>query len=277
MIARWFERDLPKALSLAFNGASVGGVVFAPLWVALISQIGFPMAALAVGIAMTGTIGLLSARFLCDGPAEWDLHLTGGRVPPSRRNRRLARLSRAELLRDRRFATISAAFALGLFAQIGLFAHLIARLTPELGTGGAAFAVSLTTICAVAGRSLLSCCIGERDRRIAAAANFSLQAFGVLLLSFGTSVPVLILGCVLFGLGVGNLIFLPPLIAQNEFDTGDVGTVVALVTAINQAVFALGPAVFGVLRDATGTYLVPFMLAAVAQGCAATIVMIGRR
>ncbi len=50
-------------------------------------------------------------------------------------------------------------------------------------------------------------------------------------------------------LGVGNLISLPPLIAQREFRPADVVTVVALVTAINQAVFAFAPAIFGGLRD----------------------------
>ena len=31
MVAPWFERDRPKAISTAFNGASVGGIVFVPL------------------------------------------------------------------------------------------------------------------------------------------------------------------------------------------------------------------------------------------------------
>jgi hypothetical protein len=38
------------------------------------------------------------------------------------------------------FFTISAAFALGLFAQIGLSAHLIARLAPSAAIQGAAIA-----------------------------------------------------------------------------------------------------------------------------------------
>ena len=143
--------------------------------------------------------------------------------------------------------------------------------------GGAAAAVSLTTICAVLGRTLLGWCIGERDRRVAAASNFVIQAIGVLLLSFGSGLGVLVLGCVLFGLGVGNLISLPPLIAQREFQRADVGTVVALVTAINQAVFALAPVAFGVLRDASDSYSAPFALAAGAQTVAAIIVLKGKR
>jgi MFS family permease len=40
MVAPWFARRRPAALSSAYNGASVGGVVLSPLWVALIAAIG---------------------------------------------------------------------------------------------------------------------------------------------------------------------------------------------------------------------------------------------
>src|ERR1051325_10877520 len=86
----------------------------------------------------------------------------------------------------------------------------------------------------------------------------------------------LVLGCVLFGLGVGNLTSLPPLIAQREFRPADVGTVVALVTAINQAVFAFAPVIFGGLRDATGAYPTAFLAGAVLQAAAACIIVLGR-
>lgn len=276
IVARWFERDLPKALSLAFNGASLGGVVFALLWMALIVQVGFQSAALLVGIAMIVVIVPLAFRFLRHSPADLGLP-PDGRPVAAREAGQEPTLSRAELLRDKRFATISMAFALGLFAQIGVFAHLITHLAPGLGAGNAAAAVSLTAICAVLGRTLLGWLIGEWDRRVAAAANFVVQAMGVLLLSVETGLAPLVFGCVLFGLGVGNLISLPPLIAQNEFERADVGTVVALMTAINQAVFAFAPAVFGSLRDATASYSVPFAMAAAAQTGAALLVFAGKR
>jgi len=87
----------------------------------------------------------------------------------------------------------------------------------------------------------------------------------------------LALGCMLFGLGAGNLTSLPPLIAQREFRPADAGTVVALVTAINQAVFAFAPAIFGGLREVTGAYIEVFVAGAVLQGAAAGIVARGRR
>ena len=181
------------------------------------------------------------------------------------------------LLRQPRFLTISIAFALGLFAQVGLFSHLIARLEPDFGSPLAAVAASVVTLCAVLGRTLLGWLLGERDRRLAAAANLLMQAAGSLLLAFGEGMTPLAAGCVLFGLGVGNLVSLPPLIAQREFRPADVGTVVALVTAINQAVFAFAPAVFGWLHDLVGSYIAAFLAAVAAQAVAAAILIYGRR
>ena len=177
--------------------------------------------------------------------------------------------------RDRRFATLAAAFGLGLFAQIGLVAHLFSLLAPALGAAGAGAAVSLTTACAVLGRTLLGALLPARaDRRFAAAANFTVQVAGslALLASGGVSVPLMLAGCVLFGLGVGNLVSLPPLIAQAEFPRVDVARVVALVFAFSQAVFASAPAVFGLLRDTADAGWAPVLAAAVVQvGAAVTV------
>jgi MFS family permease len=118
----------------------------------------------------------------------------------------------------------------------------------------------------------------EADRRVAGALNFAVQAVGCLALiaAGGTSVPLLLLGCVLFGLGIGNLTSLPPMIAQTEFPQADVGRVVALVTAVNQAVFGFAPAVLGALRDTTGWAGAPILLAALVQLTAAATALAGR-
>ena len=61
--------------------------------------------------------------------------------------------------------------------------------------------------------------------------------------------PLLLLGVLLFGVGIGNVTSMPPLIAQVEFVKEDVPRVVALVVAIGQATYAFAPAVFGLVRE----------------------------
>lgn len=265
IVAPWFDRDRPKAISTAFNGASVGGLLFTPLWSALSAAFGLMHAALVLGMATILIVGVLARLVLWQAPPSRSQVDTR---PP---------LSRARLLRQGRFLTLSIAFALGLFAQIGLFTHLLTRLTPAFGETLAALSISLITLCAIVGRSVLGRALGDRNRRSAAGANLAVQAVGSILLALGDGPAPLAAGCALFGLGVGNLTTLPALIAQREFRPADVGTVVALVIAINQALFAFAPAAFGWLRDLTDDYEAAFLLAAAAQLLAAAVVVLGRR
>jgi predicted MFS family arabinose efflux permease len=213
IVAPSFDKERPKALSLAFNGASIGGLIFTPLWAMAIGRFGFATTADLMGLGALAVLWPISLRYLHRGPGA-----TGS--SPST-------VANSALLRDRGFLAISGAFALGLFAQVGLFAHLVTRLAPVVGTDGAALAVSLVTICAVLGRSLFRRLLGDDNRRHVAAANFLVQACGTALLTFARGTPELVCGCVLFGLGVGNLVSLPPLIIQKEFAAADVGKAVA--------------------------------------------------
>jgi len=276
MVAKWFDRDRPMAIALAFNGASVGGVLFVPMWVYLIRSIGFPSAALLVGGSMVAVVTILCVKFLAKSPEDMGLapdgdasHQAAARPKPRR--------TRGEIVRTSRFITISAAFSLGLFAQIGLLAHLVARLTPDIGIQYAGFLVSLATLCAVIGRTMAGKWIGGHDRRVAAAVNFAVQIGGVVLLILCSGWWGLTLGCVLLGLGIGNLTSLPPLIVQKEFEREDVATAVALIIAINQGVFAFAPAIIGAMRDATANYQSAFTLLALLQLLAAAIILLGRR
>lgn len=60
VVSPWFAAQRPLALGVAFNGGSVGGVIFSPLWVALRDAIGFPAAALVASAGMLVTLGVLA-------------------------------------------------------------------------------------------------------------------------------------------------------------------------------------------------------------------------
>ncbi|EGH17263.1 major facilitator superfamily protein 42, partial [Pseudomonas savastanoi pv. glycinea str. race 4] len=59
-ISPWFVSKRPGALAMAYNGASIGGVVFSSGWVYLIDRFGFSLAAVVVGVLSTGVIALLA-------------------------------------------------------------------------------------------------------------------------------------------------------------------------------------------------------------------------
>ena len=60
VIARWYDRRRPAALAKAYNGASIGGVVFSPMWVALIASAGFALASALIGIATIAVAAALA-------------------------------------------------------------------------------------------------------------------------------------------------------------------------------------------------------------------------
>jgi hypothetical protein len=276
MVSPWFERRRPAALATAYNGASVGGVILSPLWVATIGRVGFASAALLIGIVMIAIVAWLAVRFLRATPAALGLAPDGGDAGQPRATPRAAP-KLATPWRDWRFVTLAAGMALGLFAQVGLIAHLFSLLVPALGAEGAGLGAAFATLSAIAGRTALGWLLPPTaDRRRAGALNYLVQAGGcaAFIAAFtaggGGNVALLMLGVALFGLGIGNTTSLPPLIAQVEFAGADVARVVALNTAISQAAYAFAPAAFGVLRALdSSTGVLAFVAAAAIQLLAA--------
>jgi MFS family permease len=190
--------------------------------------------------------------------------------------------------RDPKRMTLSAGLALGLSAQIGLTAHLYSLLVPALGAKQAGLAMALVTIMAIAGRTLIGSLMPlGADRRMVACGGYAVQIAGSMtfILASGTSVPLLLVGVVLFGAGFGNATSLPPLIAQVEFVQEDVPRVVALIVAIAQGGYAIAPAFFGLIRELTspandfaaGVAPAVFVAAAVVQCLAVGTFLLGRR
>ena len=166
---------------------------------------------------------------------------------------------RARAFRDIGFLSVSAAFALVLFAQVGFIVHLISFLDAVIGRERAAIAVALLTAMAVVGRVLFSFVIDRMNQRLASALSFVSQAVGASSIVINVHNDfALIAACALFGFSVGNLITLPALIVQREFDPRSFGVLISLITAINQITYAFGPGVVGLLRDVSGSYALPF-------------------
>lgn len=280
LVAPWFSLRRPAALGMAYNGASLGGVIFSPLWIALIAGIGFVPATLAIGGVMVVAVLMLSVLVFRHTPESKGQNPDGGEHPRPQ-TVQVQTVFRRSLLHDRKFLTLAAGMMLGLFAQIGLLAHLFSLLVPVLGEGPTGFAMGGATVAAILGRSLVGQMMpAATDRRLVACASYSVQVIGSLLFiqSAGEGGLWLILGIALFGLGIGNATSLPPLIAQQEFSPAEVSRVVPLIVAIGQAGYAFAPAAFGLLRtgaNATGSATL-FLCASAIQLAAIGCLLLGR-
>jgi hypothetical protein len=291
IVSPWFARARPAALGMAYNGGSIGGMIFSPLWVAAIGVLGFAGATAAIGIVLVLTLWTLAELVFSRTPERMGLRPDGDlRGAPALPVTSPAAqpLPGALLWRDRRFVTLCAGMGLGLFAQIGMTAHLYSLLVPALGAQQAGLAMGLITLMALTGRTLLGWFIRPgTDRRLVACGGYAAQFAGsiVLVLAAGTSVPLLVAGVVLFGAGFGNATSLPPLIAQVEFVEEDVPRAAALIIAVAQTGYAFAPAFFGLIREftANGAGMAPgeaaalFAAAALVQALAIAAFLAGRR
>jgi MFS family permease len=264
----WFDRKRGMAISLALNGASFGGIAGVPLLVIAIGRFGFSHAMMVAAAVMVVLVVPVVLLFV--GP------------PPSRASAGLAMADdapspseiRARAFRDIGFLSVSIAFALVLFAQVGFIVHLIAFLDPVIGRSSATVAIAMLTAMAVVGRVLFSTVIDRLNQRLASVLSFVSQALALAVIINFDNDMVLIAACAVFGFSVGNLITLPSLIVQREFEARSFGVLISLLTAITQVTYAFGPGVIGALRDFSGSYTLPFYGCIVLELVAAALVMI---
>jgi MFS family permease len=268
----WFDSRRGMAISLALNGASFGGIVGVPLIVTAIGHLGFPDAMITAAIVMVVLLVPVIVIFVGRPPDRTSSAVTSivADAPSASR-------IRAQAFRDTAFLSVSIAFALVLFAQVGFIVHLISFLDPVIGREHAAIAVALLTAMAVVGRVLFSTVIDRLNQRLASAISFASQAVALAVIINLHNDIALMAACALFGFSVGNLITLPALIVQREFDPRSFGVLVSLITAINQITYAFGPGVIGLLRDASGSYSLPFYGCIGLELTAAVLIMVRGR
>src|SRR5262249_61741033 len=122
--APWFERRRALGGSLAFNGATLGGVFVPPALLPLIDALGFRQALAAAGLAQLAMLAV-ATRVMSRSPAQLGLGPDGDPALPSRRAVPAsggAHWRRAGLP-TRRVWSVSAPLALGPAAPVGSLPH----------------------------------------------------------------------------------------------------------------------------------------------------------
>jgi MFS family permease len=273
VVGRWFDKRRGLALSLALNGASSGGILVTPALVLAIASYGFANAMLASAALM--------AVLLLPVLAVW-IRLPAVPVAiPTREEERSAASAtawtRRSAMRSLAFWSVAAPFALALTAQVGFLVHQIAMLEPALGQQSAGLAVATVTVAAIAGRFMFGLLASKLDLPRFTAWSVLSQAAGLAVLMLTTEPAALFFGCALFGLSAGNLMTLPALIIQREFEPAAFGMLVGLSWAISQFTYAFGPGLLGVVRDLTGGYGAPLGVCIAFEIAAAAVILMRQK
>lgn len=277
-VAPWFERHQGRSITLAIMGASVGAIAGVPLLLLALGRLGLgaglAVAGLAAACVLLPLIGWV-LRFR--GPAELglrrdgDLPAQGDMKPPT--PSMIATPARRRVL----LWSAAAGFALGLTVQIGFITHHLALAAPTLGAAGAGLLVSATGVTAFAGRLVLARIVDRVDPRRLAAIIMVLQTMALAAIALSPAAAVLIVASLVYGYGIGHVTTLGPVVVRREFGAAAFGATYGSAATVIQVVSALGPALFGVLRDAFGGYAVVLGAAALTTTLGAVVLIVGRR
>ena len=267
VVGLWFERQRGLALSLALNGASSGGILVTPALVLAIAHYGFANAMLAAAV--------LFAMILLPVIALWiDRPQHSAASAPKPAAAAAPAWTRASALRSPAFWSVTAPFAMALTAQVGFLVHQVAFLQPVLGRAEAGVWVAVLTVTTIVGRLLLGTLAQRIHVRRFTAWSLASQAAALLAMIVTGEPSALYAACAVYGFSAGNLITLPSLVIQREFEAASFGMLVALSWAINQFTYAFGPGLLGVIRDASGGYAAPLALCIALKVVAAALILI---
>jgi MFS family permease len=274
-LAPWFERFQGRAVSIASLGASVGGMLGAPILLSGMAWLGFA-ATTTIAAALAFTVMLPLALFVMKRrPQDLGLFPDGAAEAFVATGRAAGSWSRRRALRTTALRSVTLGFGVGMMVQVGFLTQQVTLLMPSLGPSGTSFTVSATAVAALLGRLVLTRFADQISARLLASVMMTIAAAALVVQALAPTPAVLVLGSVVVGVTVGNVTTLSPIIVRREFGAASFGAIYGIASCVIQLAMGLGPSFYGFLHDAFGGYRVPFLLAAAADVVAAAVVLAG--
>jgi MFS family permease len=285
LITSWHIRRRGFAMGLTMTGLSLGGMVLVPLAVFLISHWGLRTALPILGGAFWLVVIPVAVFIVKQRPSDVGQFPDGERPKPLTGEKPGTRIhcasqmrvwAGAEVMRTAAFWSIVAAFLLALAGQNAFLVHQVSFLSQTLGPMGAASAVSVTTGASIVGRLILGPISDRYDKRFVAIFCFLIQAMALLSLSLFRQVTILYLGTFAFGLTMGGVLMMQSLLIGECFGMVSFAPIAGLSMLFSGLGAALGPAIAGLIYDATEDYRIAFIIFTVTSLLAIAAVFFAR-
>lgn len=253
LVNRWFERRRALALTVATTGLSIGGIVITPASAGAIERA--DLAAVAPWLALTWTAGVVAVVLAAIRPFPERFGLQpDGDAPTSSPPPPPEVLTASQVYRTRTFRWLTAGVTLLMLSQVGALAHLYGIGVDRADQATAALAVSTVAGSSVVGRFLGVLVLRRLDAMVFTVLLAALQVVSMGLLALDAGRPGLLLATAIFGLSVGNLLVLVPVVLVEVFGLAPYARIFAMNQLIGTLGIATGPILFGTLRDAFGSY-----------------------
>ncbi len=261
VVARWFDRRRSVALSVASTGLSFGGISLTPLVVALLDDRTLSEAGPWMGLAWF--LGVLPAAwlFIRSWPADKGLAPDGEHSPPAEVAGAAPGATFEAGRTSRFFRFMAAAYALAFLAQVGGLAQLFNLVSERQSESVAASALSILAFSSVCGRLIGGVVVTRVSTTTMTSLLVFLQGVSLAAVAMAHGAWSLRLAAGLFGISVGNVLMLQPLLIAEAFGLRAYSRLYSLSQLIGTAGVAGGPFLIGVVRDLVD-YRVAFLGAA---------------
>jgi sugar phosphate permease len=258
-------------MGITLAGIGFGGLVMPPLAAFVIAEFGWRVAYAVLGslvllIVVTVTLAVVRSRprdlgLLPDGEAVAADPRPGALVDGNGDVAEIGGLDLSQSLRSSAFWILSLGLALWAFGSVSLISHLPAFLTDQgFESQVAARPLALAIGFSVVGRLSFGVLSDRFTKGRILSVALVLHALAVLCLfrvhAFG-ALPGFV---ILFGVGLGGVAVLIPLLVGECFGIRAFGKVLGLVTISATLGAAVGPVVTGRIFDVMGSYQVAFIL-----------------
>jgi MFS family permease len=262
VVTRWFHVRRSVALSVASTGLSVGGIVITPFAKRLIDEQG--LAASTPWLGLVFAAGIVPAAWLLVRPdPEADGWLPDG-MPRDRATPPPPVLGTPyqRAVRTRFFWAVTIGYVFALGSQVGAIQQLVKLVEERTDASTARFAITFLAATSVGARLLGGRVVQHMPMMRFTVCLGVVQAVALVGLAVARSEVAIFASIVLFGLTIGNILMLHPLLVAERFGVLDYPRIFSRSQFITIVGTAGGPLLIGWLHDVAGTYRQPFVIAA---------------
>jgi len=256
LVTRWFPGvNRSMALATASTGLSLGGVLITPVCAVLIERLGVEVAMLRFGAIYPALLLPLVWLFVrMPAAIHSNPSPTGGTAY-------MDGWAESDALRSRFFLLFTTAYFLIFGAQVGGIAHLFNHGALLTDRSVAATAVQILGMASISGRFFGGWVLRFIAIRIWALLNVVGQGCGLAMLALATDRWDIWAGALVFGLTVGNLLMLQPLLVVEAFGLRSYARIYATCNAVTTVGVGGGSLLLGLLFE-RGGYGLAYVVAA---------------
>jgi len=263
VVARWFTVRRSVALSIATTGLSVGGIAITPIAARLIRDRSLSEAGPILGAVWLLGVIPVALVLIRSHPSDLGLQPDGAALDETEKaTRSTDGATFRQAVGTRFFRFLAAAYALIFMAQVGAIAQLFTLATERVDRTTAAASLSALAFASVVGRLAGGLIATKVSTRLLTGVLCVVQTVALVLIALAGTRGALIFGCVVFGISIGNLLMLQPLLLAEAFGVREYARIYSFGQLLATVGVAGGPFLIGFLRD-IWSYQTAFLLATV--------------